>query len=156
MEASALVRRPDLLTYFTQLAWLVSTRGTCGRRQVGCVLVDARRHVLATGYNGPPAREPHCRDTGGALDRACPGRAHPSGEGLDLCEAVHAEQNALLQCRDAYAIAWCVTTTFPCAPCLKLLLNTSCGTVIYTDDYPGGAQARERWRHRLTFLQRAP
>lgn len=58
------MNRPTKDDYFIQMAGLVSTRGTCIRRQVGCVLVNARGHVLATGYNGVAARQPHCRNTG--------------------------------------------------------------------------------------------
>ena len=44
--------RPSKDEYFLAMAVLVAARGTCARRNVGCVLVDSRNHVLATGYNG--------------------------------------------------------------------------------------------------------
>lgn len=55
-------RRPGVDAYFLALAALVATRSTCLRRAVGCVLVDARGHVLATGYNGVAPKHPHCND----------------------------------------------------------------------------------------------
>jgi dCMP deaminase len=47
-----------------------------------------------------------------------------------LCEAVHAEQNAIIQCRDLRhaAVMYCSCT--PCFVCAKMILNTPI-TVIY-------------------------
>lgn len=132
--------RPDVYEYFMQMAHVVATRATCPRRKVGCVLVNARRHVLATGYNGVPAGQKHC------IDHPCPGAEAPSGQGLDLCEAIHAEQNALLQCRNVYDIDVCFVTTAPCITCTKLLLNTSCKIIVYANEYPHSFAAATRWR----------
>ena len=43
-----------------KLALLTAQRTTCCRRAVGCVLLNARGHVLSTGYNGVAAGLPHC------------------------------------------------------------------------------------------------
>lgn len=131
-------RRLTTDEYFTQMARLVSSRGTCARRRVGCVLVSGRRHVLATGYNGVPSGAVHC------IDVPCPGHGLPSGQGLDLCEAVHAEQNALLQCPDVWDIGSCYTTASPCITCVKLLLNTSCQRIVFLEEYPHST-AKELW-----------
>lgn len=42
--------RPSIDDYFMEMARLASGRSTCVRRSVGCVLVDRRNHVMATGY----------------------------------------------------------------------------------------------------------
>lgn len=128
--------RPDVDTYFMDMAKLVATRSTCIRRSVGCVLVDSHNHVLATGYNGVPAGMPHCNDPGGA--HTCEGARSPSGTNLDACSAVHAEQNAILQCSDPYSIRRAYVTAFPCTSCAKLLLNTSCGEIVYLEPYADG------------------
>lgn len=129
--------RLDNSSYFMSMAWLASLRGTCPRRQVGAILVNKRKHIIATGYNGPAAGVPHCLDTGGEHDRRCRGADAPSGTGLDLCEAIHAEMNALLQCKDVHDIEAIYTTAAPCPHCLKLLMNTSCKTVYFHQEYPG-------------------
>lgn len=130
--------------YFINMARLVAMRGTCLRRRVGCVLVDSRNHVLGTGYNGVPADVPHC------LDAPCAGIHYSSGLGLDKCSAIHAEQNALLQCRDVRQIATAYITCSPCHTCTKLLMNTSCKKIIfyepYTDQSPKDLWHGE-WRH---------
>lgn len=132
--------RPDVDEYFMSMAMLVSSRASCARRKVGCVLVDRHNYVLATGYNGVARGLTHCTTT------PCAGATARSGEGLVLCEAIHAEQNALLQCRDKEAIAKAYCTTAPCVYCTKLLLNTGCQEVIFLEDYPHAKASERLWR----------
>lgn len=144
--------RPTKDEYFIAMAKLVATRSTCARRSVGCVLVNSRGHVLATGYNGRAAGLPHCNEVTSSeepvqfgtiknfgMPNRCAGASAESGQALDQCEAIHAEQNALLQCRDVYSIEVCYCTTAPCIHCVKLLLNTSCKRIVFEEDYPGDA-----------------
>lgn len=137
--------------YFSRMAQLVAARSTCLRRAVGCVLVDHRHHVLSTGYNGVAAGQPHCNEVSykkhalGEYLHACKGANLPSGQGLDLCEAIHAEQNALLQCHDVYSIETCYCTAFPCITCTKLLLNTTCTRIVYIELYAHIEQALKLW-----------
>jgi dCMP deaminase len=139
-----------------KLALLTAQRTTCCRRAVGCVLLNARGHVLSTGYNGVAAGLPHCNDEilydVDSHDvkpvllhvHACSGATAPSGTNLDGCQAIHAEQNALLQCRDMYAIHTAYVTASPCMTCCKLLLNTSCQRIVYVEEYPHSA-AKDLW-----------
>lgn len=122
------------------VAAIMSRRSTCARRRVGCVLVDIDMHVLATGYNGVASGVTHC------IDKACPGAKLPSGQGLNLCEAIHAEQNALLQCRDVRDIYTAYCTTAPCVTCTKLLLNTGCMRIIFFKDYPHSEMSSKMWK----------
>jgi len=138
--------RLDRNTYFLEMAVLVATRGTCARRQVGCVLVSGRQHVLATGYNGVAAGLDHC------IEDHCPGASYSSGSGLNKCEAIHAEQNALLQCSDMFNIETCYCTVAPCITCVKLLLNTSCKNIIFLEEYSNSGKdlwkkAGREWRN---------
>lgn len=115
--------------YFLKIAQLVSTRSTCIRRSVGCVIINSFGHIKATGYNGVPKKFPHC------IDSPCGGENAESGTKLNLCMATHAEQNALLQCDDTMKIHKIYLTTSPCIACAKLIGNTSCKEVIYSDKY---------------------
>lgn len=134
------------------LAVATAKRSTCYRRQVGCVLLSARGHVLSTGYNGVAVGQPHCNQhdpyepTG--FPHLCSGAHAPSGTSLHMCEAIHAEQNAMLQCRDVYTIHTCYTTTSPCITCVKLLLNTSCERVVFVEDY-SQPEAKKLWGSRV-------
>ena len=47
--------RPSKHETFLDIAKTVSEQATCIRRNVGCVLVNSKNHILATGYNGVPA-----------------------------------------------------------------------------------------------------
>lgn len=129
-----------------EIAKVVSTRSTCVRRAVGCVLINDLDQIVATGYNGRQRGAPNC------IDRPanhCPGWNSVSGERLDSCEAIHAEQNALMQCADVNAIRGCYVTTEPCVHCVKMLLNTSCLFIVYVEPYAAGGATL--WARSPTF-----
>ena len=109
--------RIDVDNYFLKMARLVAERSTCRRRKVGCVLVDSENHVVATGYNGVPTHFQHC------IDVPCEGAEAASGELLEKCLAVHAEQNALLQLRSNDSLTAYLTVT-PCITCAKMIANS--------------------------------
>lgn len=113
------------------LAVITAQRATCTRRKVGCVILDENNRVIATGYNGVPSGLPHC------IDKPCEGALLKSGIGLDVCQAIHAEQNALMQCNNVYQPLKVYTTTFPCMHCLKMLLNTGIKELYYKETYEG-------------------
>lgn len=133
-----IVARPDSDEYFLAIAQVVSTRATCARRRVGCVLTNDHKHIIATGYNGVAQSRPHC------IDAPCKGASAASGTGLDLCEAIHAEQNALLQCPEVQSIDTVYCTHSPCLHCIKLLMNTAAKRVVFIHDYPH-AQSKDLW-----------
>jgi dCMP deaminase len=122
--------RPSRDAYFIAMVALVATRATCIRRKVGCILVNEQGHVLATGYNGVCAGAVHC------IDKPCAGANQPSGQGLHLCEAIHAEQNALIQCRNINEIHTAYVTSSPCISCMRLLANTSVTRIVFSERYP--------------------
>jgi len=131
--------RPSSDEFFLQMAELTATRGTCPRRQVGCVIINHHRHVIATGYNGTPRGFAHC------THEPCAGAHYPSGQGLEKCEAVHAEANALLQCKDVEEIHSLFCTASPCIHCTKLILNTSCKRIVFRHEYPH-SDSENLWR----------
>jgi dCMP deaminase len=141
LRAAALAdlpKRPTRDQWGLRLAQVVAERGTCARRKVGGVLVDARGHILSTGYNGKAAGLPHC------TDEPCSGATAPSGTNLDACEAIHAEQNALMQCADVYAIDTVYVTASPCITCVKMLINTGARRIVFLEEYPHPA-AKDLW-----------
>lgn len=116
--------------YFMAIAHIVAQRSTCVRRQVGCVVLNNSYHIVATGYNGVPRGLPHC------IDNPCGGASYASGQGLDKCQAVHAETNALLQTPNTMQVAMIYCTSKPCIHCIKMIMNTTCTELIYDEDYP--------------------
>jgi len=120
--------RPSLDQYMMNIANVVATRSTCSRRAVGAVIVDHSGHILSTGFNGVPSGVTHCTDV------PCRGVDLPSGQGLDICKAQHAEVNAIAHCRDlrnAFAI---YVTTSPCMNCAKLIAATNIKKVVFMGD----------------------
>lgn len=107
------------------MAKLAAIRSTCSSRPVGCVIVKDNR-VLSTGYNGPPAGEPHCIDKNTDTTIYCERRANriANEDKLGFCRAVHAEENAI---KMAYTFnlpvegASVYTTLSPCIRCIRKL-----------------------------------
>ena len=128
---------------FMTIAFTLAMRSTCLRRHVGCVLVDRRNHIIGTGYNGGPSGAPHC------VEGPCAGASFEHGQGLGRCEAIHAEQNALMQCSDVQNIHTIYTTSFPCEHCFKMIANTGCKRIVYYDDYPSSRAIVEALNMRL-------
>ncbi len=126
--------RPSWDSYFMQLAEVVSGRSTCLRRQVGAVIVKDKQ-ILSTGYNGSPSGLKHCAEVGCLRQQL----GIPSGERTEICRAVHAEQNALIQAAKhgvALEGADIYTTVEPCVLCTKLLINAGIRRIIYQVPYP--------------------
>lgn len=140
--------RPSRDQWAMEVAIVTSYRATCIRRKVGCVFLNKLGHIIATGYNGVAAGTPHCNET--TMDIylhphiVCSGRNSQSGTNLDGCQAIHAEQNALLQCSNVQEIDIAYITTSPCMTCVKMLLNTGCTTIVYHEEYQH-TDARQLW-----------
>ena len=130
--------RPNTIAYFMAMAVVAAQRATCARRKVGCVITDNLNHIKATGYNGVASGRPHC------IDAPCKGANLPSGTGLDACQALHAEQNALLQCANVNAVTSAFVTASPCITCTKLLLGTSIQNIYFLEEYPH-SDAKQLW-----------
>jgi len=129
--------RPSLDNVMLACAVLFAQRSTCIKRNVGCVLTDASGFVLSTGYNGVASGLPHC------IDVDCGGGT--SVVGSDSCQAIHAEINALIRCKDPDKIHTCYTTVFPCNNCMKSLLNTACQRIVYIDEHELSHLVRSKW-----------
>jgi dCMP deaminase len=128
-------RRPDVDTYFMNIAMMVSTRATCLRRRVGCVIIKGKQ-IVSAGYNGAPQGMPHCLDIG------CAREGVPSGERSELCRGAHAEQNAInFAARYGISIedSTIYTTHLPCSWCAKSIVNAGVTRVFYLHDYPDPA-----------------
>jgi len=120
----------DWDVFFINLAKFVGTRSKCLSRQIGSVLVRDKR-VISLGYNGPPSGITPC-----ASDE-CPRRTRgfKSGEGLELCVAVHSETNAIINAaregivtKGATLYCYCPV---PCKSCAGAIINAGIVKVVY-------------------------
>jgi dCMP deaminase len=137
------IERPSSDDYFMEIASVVAKRSTCLRNQVGALFVRNKR-ILTTGYNGAPAGLEHCDVVGCAREGVASGTHH------ELCRAVHAEQNAIIQAAlhgisIEGATLYC--THQPCILCAKMMINARVTKVVYQLSYPDGTA--------LDFLRQA-
>ena len=122
---------------FMELTETVAKWSSCFKqnRHVGAVIVKDNR-VMATGYNGAPAGIKSCEEKGECLRRKL---NIPSGTKHELCFAVHAEQNAVIQAAK-YGIningATLYCTHQPCVICAKIIINAGIKRVVYKEGYP--------------------
>ena len=129
------MERPSWDHYFMDMAKLTSQRSTCLRRQVGAVIIQDK-HIIATGYNGAPRHVAHCDERGGCLREKM---NVPSGERHELCMALHAEQNAIIQAAtlgQSIEGGTMYITHQPCAICAKMIINAGIRKIIVNEGYP--------------------
>ena len=129
--------RPSWNEYFLTIANAVASRSSCLSNHKGCVIVNDNQ-IISTGYNGPPAKIEHCRfrEDNGAyharyVSETCPRyrSGFKSGEGLEMCPAVHAEANAIVLAASRGlstkgSVMYCSFTVCPCRDCAKLIINS--------------------------------
>lgn len=104
-------------------------------RHVGAVIVKNKR-IIATGYNGAPQGIKSCADKGECLRKKM---NIESGTRQEICYAVHAEQNAIIQAaRVGCSVEGCTLycTHQPCVICAKIIINSGISRVVYKEGYP--------------------
>ena len=119
------------------LAMQVATWSSCYKsdRQVGAVIVRNNR-ILTTGYNGAPQGVKNCKDRGECLREKL---GIQSGTRHELCYAVHAEQNAIIQAARLGVVlegATLYCTHQPCVICAKIIINAGITRIVYREGYP--------------------
>lgn len=122
---------------FMRLAKEVASWSSCYKpdRHVGAIITKQHR-ILTTGYNGAPSDVLPCRDRKECIrDKD----GIKSGEKLEHCYAVHAEQNAIAQAaRQGLSLenATLYCTHQPCSICAKLAINSGIKRIVYSKNYP--------------------
>jgi len=138
-------------SYMLGLAKATAENSKCLSRKIGAVITRDKR-IISTGYNGPPQGMLPCsihneavkaeiaeRGISSSLVASiCPRQSlgYPSGEGLHLCPATHAEANAIVSAaRMGHSVAgstmW-LTCEVPCQRCLGQIINAGIVEVVVT------------------------
>ena len=115
------MERLSLDDYFLKIASVVAERSTCLRHHMGAIAVRDK-HILTTGYNGAAAGLKDCLELGCLRDE----QGIPSGERVEICRAIHAEQNVIIQAAlHGISLEGCTIycTHTPCVLCAKMLVN---------------------------------
>jgi len=121
---------PDLL--FLEMAESISEASSCLRRHVGAVIIK-NDQIIARGVNASPTGVANCTE--------CIRKEMnvPSGEKLDVCMAVHAEQAAIIQCaiNEISPVGAAIyVSVFPCITCLKLIIQAGITKIVAREGYP--------------------
>lgn len=134
MQEKNMDERPTVDEYFMEIAEVVAKRSTCLRNHVGAVIVRDKR-ILSTGYNGAPRNLEHCLDIGCMREQ----QNIASGTMHEICRAVHAEQNAIIQSAlhgVSIEDATLYCTHQPCILCAKMIINSKIKRVVFNNNYP--------------------
>jgi dCMP deaminase len=128
--------RPGADEYFLKIASVVAERSTCLRHHMGAVAVKDK-HILTTGFNGAPSGLKDCLELGCLRDE----QNIPSGTRTEICRAIHAEQNVIIQAAlHGISLEGCTIycTHTPCVLCAKMMVNAKVKRVViftkYADD----------------------
>ncbi len=123
--------RPTWDEYFMNIVHQLKKRSTCTRRQFGAIVVNSKKEIVSTGYNGVVRGAEHCEEIGCIKDEM----DVESGMGHGICPAVHAEQNALIQAGKDAEGATIYLNGFPCKICARLIVNSGIKRLIMSGDY---------------------
>jgi dCMP deaminase len=105
-------------------AKLYALRSTCGRLQVGAVIVNEGRAITG-GYNGVPKGQSHCDEVNCDLSAAC-------------TRTVHAEANAIFfAAKEGLRLEGCTlyVTHSPCYNCALAIIQSGIKEVVFMEPY---------------------
>ncbi len=131
------IARPDIDEYFLKIASVVAERSTCRRHHIGAVAVKGK-HILATGYNGAASGLKDCLELGCLREDM----NVPSGTRHEVCRAIHAEQNVIIQATlhgVSLEGATIYATHTPCILCAKMLVNAKIKRFVTFGEYADNA-----------------
>lgn len=112
---------------------VVSFRSTCIRHHFGCVISKDGK-IVSTGYNGAVKGAVHCIDKGCIRNKL----GIESGTIIEVCDAVHAEQNAIIQAGSNAEGGILYVNGTPCITCSKMIVNAGIKKIVIpeNDSYP--------------------
>lgn len=131
--------RPSWNEYFKNIVLTTSTRSSCHRLHVGCILVKDNR-IISQGYNGFLSGHPH--------------------ESIVInnheIATIHAEQNAIIDCAKRgvncnHSTAY--ITHFPCINCLKILVQAGIEKIYYINDYKNDYENIEKLKIKIPIIK---
>ena len=120
---------------FIEMARFVASWSSCLRRKIGAVVVRDKR-ILSTGYNGAASGINSCVERNECLrDKLC----IESGTRQEICYAIHAEQNAIVQAAKmgvSLEGSTIYITHQPCSMCARMIINSGIKRIVYSEGYP--------------------
>jgi dCMP deaminase len=130
--SEVIMNRRDKTNYYLDIAWAVSRRGTCRRRNFGAIIVN-NDEIISTGFNGAPRGRDNCCEMPDCIRVV---QNIPAGTRYEICRSVHAEANCIISAarKDMIGatlyLACCDAVTGeingdvePCSMCKRLIIN---------------------------------
>lgn len=124
------------------IAEATAARGTCLRRNFGCIIVK-NDEIISTGYTGAPRGRKNCIDLGFCYREKMD---VPRGQMYEKCRSVHAEMNAIISAarRDmidadlyivgkTYQTEELVEQANSCSICKRMIINAGISRVYVRD-----------------------
>lgn len=147
------MERIDKTRYYLEIAKAIAKRSPCTRRKVGAIIVK-NDVIVSTGYNGPPRGSVNCDEVGCLKDLT----KAPHGTAWEVCPAVHAEENAVINAArqgssvvngtmyiaGEYQVKSSVEASEPCQRCKRLIINSGIDRVIILKSDGGIKEYRVR------------
>ena len=147
--------------YWLRVCNIIAENTKCLSTKIGVVVVKNGKYILSTGYNGPPTGCPHCddpsyrsrlfsireKDLNGypalfdVAPELCPRQSlgFKSGEGIEYCQAAHAERNAVtIAARLGHSLEGAtmyMNCGIPCFECAKTIVNAGIKEVVVKTDF---------------------
>lgn len=134
--------RREKNNYYLDIAESIASRGTCLRRNYGCIIVK-NDEIIATGYSGAPRGRKNCSEINYCYREKL---NVPRGQMYEKCRSVHAEMNAIISAprKDmidsslyivgkTYEDDTLVENANSCSICKRLIINAGIEKVIIRD-----------------------
>ena len=125
--------------YYLDIAATVLKRSTCLRKRYGAIIVK-NDVIVSTGYNGAPRGRDNCIELGFCVREQL---NIPRGERYELCRALHAEQNAIINASREQMLGATLylvgedsqtdellTDVCSCAMCKRMIINAGINEVV--------------------------
>lgn len=114
---------------FLELAWVISRWSKDPSSKVGAVIVDSRRRIVSTGFNG--------------FARGLVDNVSDMPRDRKLLRTIHAEENALFFAHRSVESCVVYVTHVPCAKCCSKLIQAGIQRIVVA---PQDSQFLERWK----------
>lgn len=130
--------------HFMGIAAFISSLSKCASRNIGAILVKDK-DIVSMGFNGSPHGSNLCQSRKNTCPRKTLG--FPSGMGLEVCPAQHAERNVIAQAakagKNTKGTTAYMSCGIPCQQCAGGLIQAGVSRIVcyekYTNDSLRGA-----------------
>ena len=137
--------RPTWDSTFMDICKTISKRSTCAKIKTSSIIVKDN-NIISIGYNGVPSKMEHCEHYWEVIwlindydisweDFLKTERFREEHHNWSYYNELHAEMNAILQCKTDTTNSVMYTLLSPCINCSKCIISSKIKKVIYLTEY---------------------